>query len=754
MHTSGTYKPVPYQNIYDEAPIGVCITENGISGPVIIYVNKPLRKMTDIRPGAPLKSLFSDYDLLEAVAHQIPLSGLELAQGEGKWVNVTLSHTDFGGRPATIFWITDISKARQAADEAERTMEMKSAFLANMSHEIRTPMQSVYGLLELIADEKLEKDAAEMVATARKSASGLLEILDDILDLAKVEAGKMDLDRFEVPVRTLAYGVLECMEVKALGKPVKMAAEVDKDVPFVIVGDPTRLRQILLNLVGNALKFTDKGMITLKISTRTQHVAAPQDGIALRVEVVDTGIGMSAEVAGKLFKAFVQADNSTTRKYGGTGLGLSICQKLIEKMGGRIGVISEPGKGSTFWFEIPTEAMGTQTQVELPDLSGLVVLSVEDHPKGAQEIYNSLKSMGAEIISVGTYAAGLDLIKKRPFDVAVIDQGLPDGLGIDLLKEAAKLRPFMGLIMYTVRDDYGLQHSARVIGAKYLSKPASRLGLGEAVKSAAKQKPANDSRRPKHLLIAEDTEAVRDVLRRQLEKLGVTADFVTNGVEAYAALQGKKHGILFTDLHMPDMDGYQLAAKIRADEEAAGADTADRFPVVVLTADVQMAQKQAYLAYGFDECLLKPVSLGQFRQLLIRWGVLREQDDTQKKATRAEAAATQQGPGQSPAVNLALLKEYMGGFDASTVEMLGLFVNMTQPLIDRLVKAANDGTPRELAEIAHSLKGSARSACCTTLGELAADIQKQGDDGKKCDAATIDAVLAEFERVRKQIKEL
>ena len=321
-----------------------------------------------------------------------------------------------------------------------------------MSHEIRTPMQSVYGLLELVHDEPIPAETREMVVTARKSASGLLEILDDILDLAKVEAGKVELDHFEIPLRTLAYGVMECMEVKLLGKPVKMLTDIEQSIPFVLMGDPTRLRQIMLNLVGNAMKFTEKGSITLRINTKVKTITAPENALALRFEIEDTGIGMTPEVCAKLFQAFVQADSSTTRKFGGTGLGLSISQKLVGLMGGHIGVDSVEGKGSIFWFEIPTAAASEQVKVDLPNLDGLAVISVEDHPKGAKEILSSLTSMGAKVESVPTYKEGLDLIKKRPFDVAVIDQGLPDGLGIDLLKEASQLRPLTGLILYTVHQ--------------------------------------------------------------------------------------------------------------------------------------------------------------------------------------------------------------------------------------------------------------------------------------------------------------
>lgn len=673
---------------------------------------------------------------------------------EGKPLRALISY-NYG---KVVVWIKDTSETQDARKEAEEVAKAKSNFLATMSHEIRSPMQSIYGFLELIADEDVSEHVKDMVSTARKSASGLLEILDDILDLAKVDAGKIELDHLEVPLRTLTYGVVECMEIKLMGKKVILVAEVDENVPFVVMGDPTRLRQILLNLTGNAVKFTDKGSITVKVSMNVQHIKAPENGIALRFEIVDTGIGMTQDIADKLFKPFTQADSSTSRKYGGTGLGLSISHKMVLLMGGNIGVDSVPGKGSTFWFEIPTFIANEQSPQDLPSLEGLAVLSIEDHPKGAKEIQSSLTHMGADVTSTGTFTEGLNLIRKRPFDVVICDQGLPDGVGTELLKEASKLRPFMGLVLYTVLDDIGIQYTAKTIGAKYLSKPASRAGLGEAIKDASKKITEFSHDGPRKLLIAEDTPAIQDILKRQLKKLEVEADFADNGLIAFEQLQKKEYGILITDLHMPEMDGYQLTSKLREmEEENKGILENSRLPIIALTADVQVSQKQSYLTYGFDECLLKPVSIGQLKQMLIRWGVIVDKDQENKIAETEEQPLAETVPEEKqlpPALNKDSIEEQMGSLDEDSIEMLKAFINMTRPIIEKIRDSFDEEDYHVLRESSHSLKGSARSACCMRLGDFAAEVQNCADNHMEVTEKMIKDIESEFKRAEKEIYEL
>ncbi|MCK5373922.1 MAG: response regulator, partial [Alphaproteobacteria bacterium] len=580
--------------------------------------------------------------------------------------------------------IDTIEALKQAVAQADELAQQKSNFLATMSHEIRTPMQTIYGLLELIATEKPDENIANMVQTAQNAASSLLEILDDILDVAKMDAGAMELDIFEVPVRLLVYGILEALSVRVRGIHVKLIDDIDTDVPFVILGDPKRLRQIIMNLCSNALKFTHEGSVTVRVNTKAQHVPSPDNGFVLRFEVIDTGIGIKSSVCEELFSPFTQADNTTSRKYGGTGLGLSISRKLVELMNGKIGVISEENKGATFWFEIPTEEISTdEERVELPDLEGISILSVEDHPQGAKEIRTSLRSMGARVEQCGTCAEALGLALQHPFDVAVIDQGLPDGLGIDIIKEMMVLRPYTGMIMYTVRNDIGLAHSLHSLGALYLTKPAGRRGLGEAVKSATRQHKtiiAEDAK----LLIAEDTEGVRDILRRQLEHLNCEAHFVSDGQKALDALESGEYNILITDLHMPHIDGYELTNHIREGKTSVKKD----LPIIALTADVQLTQRENYAHYGFDEYLLKPVTIGQLRGLLVRWRLLDKQIASIEPPEKPQPAVKKV---ETPSIDQACLIEQIGSLDERTGDMMYMFIDMTTPLIEKINQALENG---------------------------------------------------------------
>lgn len=745
---------------YDDIPIGVCVVRRDRQDLTVLYANPALRKALGATDDRTLETLWSGPEMAELakkLKSPAPPRSATLPYVRGKdkkesWALLSIEETTHAGRDTLTLWATDVSASKEtevqlqaAAASADALATQKSNFLATMSHEIRTPMQSVYGLLELIETAKPAADILTMVTTAKNSASGLLEILDDILDFAKMDADQMELDMFEVPVRTLARGILEALAVKVHGKKIELKDNIAPNVPFVVVGDPKRLRQVIMNLMGNAMKFTAEGSVTIRITRDIKAIEAPKTGLGLRFEIVDTGLGMSPEVAGRLFKPFAQADNSTARKFGGTGLGLSICKKLVEKMGGQIGVTSIEGTGSTFWFEIPTQEVDVNAQVlNMPVLDGISVLSVEDHPQGAKEIVKSLKSMGATVESVPTYAEALALVKRRPFDVGVIDQGLPDGLGLDLIREIMDVRPFMGLIMYTVRDDKGLQHSLQSLGVTYLTKPASRVGLGEAVRDAATKAHKIEISGPTKLVIAEDTASVRDVLKRQLDTLGVQATFVENGVEALNAVRSGEYGILFTDLHMPEMDGYEVVRKIREDDELL-----DRhFPIIALTADVQMAQRQVYMGHGFDECLLKPVSLGHFRRLLVRWGLLKEGSTNTPQPS--SPAATH--PALS-AIDRDSIVAQMGAFDENAIEMLKMFVEMTEPLLAKLMTAAATGDQSALKETAHSLKGAARSACAVALGDLAAKLQDDAQE-KRGTVKQAEDIWAEFTRVKREIEKL
>lgn len=768
-----------FLNALDTAPIGFCLID--AKDLTIHYANADLGSILMIGQdihGKTLKDLMPESFITYIFNHNHISFEKELSVSRDgiktRWIKVMGEHLTHNQNPVYALWIIDITNEKENAQrykdamkDADALSEMKSNLLATMSHEIRTPMQSIFGFLEVIGEmSKDNTTITDMVKSAKVATNGLLEILDDALDLAKLDAAKMELDSFEVPLRTLARGTIEAISARGHVN-VTLLDDVKHDVPFVVKGDPKRLRQIIMNLMTNAVKFTKNGFVTLRISTDIKHITLPNkdDQIGLRFEVIDTGLGMPKEVCDKLFSPFTQADSSTTRQFGGTGLGLSICKKLVELMGGEIGVMSEPGIGSTFWFEFPTEAVSTDTKsITLPSLDGLAILVVEDHPQGQKEIENSLYSMNAKVETCNNYQEALELVKRRPFDIGVIDQALPDGLGVDLMREISELRPTMGLVMYTVRDDYGLQHSIRAMGATYLSKPASRVGLGEAIRAASLRDKNITLRNSRRVLIAEDNPSVTEILKKQISLLGVDATFVPDGKQAYDLLKKEEFGLLITDLHMPELDGYGLVTKIRAEEsgmlEADNDNKAEeRLPVIVLTADVQMAQRRVYLTEGFDECLLKPVSLGQLKQLLVRWGVVNEnnalaqKDKTTGENNPASEQRSNKASPKKPSVDLSRMKEQMGAVNADTIGMLGMFSELTEPLVEEIRTHFDNQDANALKNAAHSLKGSARSACCNILGDIASDLQDNALQLENCEELVI-AIETEFENVQKEIAEL
>lgn len=687
-----------------------------------------------------------------------------------QWLEIRAQPIMILGEPGHYLWVTDVTNSKQREIEAQEqaaradaAAEAKSAFFAMMSHEIRTPMQTIFGLLELMADEKPQDSVMTMIGTARNSANNMLELLDDILDLAKVDAGKMELEALEMPIRTLVEGVVEALHVRARQSGLMLRADVADDVPKILYGDPKRLRQVLTNLIGNALKFTEQGSVTVRVSkdVSTIKVNESLDTIPIRIEIIDTGIGMTDEVANKLFKPFTQAESSTTRRFGGTGLGLSICARLVDLMGGQIGVTSEIGKGSTFWIEAPMHIHHATDHLEpLPELKGLAVLNVDHHEGSRREIETTLAAMGAQVTTVATAKEAREKLKKHPFDVALVDQTLEDMDGITLLKEVAPHYPSMGLILYTVHQDYALQQSCRFIGAHFLEKPASRRGLGVAVQTVSERAHPQKLASNRRILICEDHEVITDIFRKQMEKYGIEADFAVNGRKAQDHLRQRDYGMVITDLHMPDMDGYQLITSIREQEAVDEQET--HLPVVVVTADVQLAHARAFMAHGFDECLLKPVAMEQLRRLLIRWGMMTddaveqdastiEHDATATLVENNESEADQAG---HDAIDIPTLEQNMGPLSEDTPVMLEKFIEMTQKDVDSLVAAIKDGDPKRIIMIAHTIKGAARTAGALRLGDLCAEIQETAEKGQTVDVAYVSKLEDSFAQLPQAVAEI
>ena len=674
---------------------------------------------------------------------QSPFS-LERPRPDGSWILVNNIPVDGGGSLRTILDITQRKLAeeglREARDAAEEATRAKSAFLAAMSHEIRTPMNGVVGMIEVLEQSTLNDDQRQVTRTVRDSAISLLTIIDDILDFSKIEAGELALEAVPVSVRQIAEGAIDIVGGNAIDKGVDIALMVAPDVPRMVKTDPVRLRQIMLNLLGNAVKFTDQGSVVVRVDVEASGEAT----VGLRFAIIDTGIGIPAERLPALFQAFQQAEASTTRRFGGTGLGLSICERLVSIMGGEIGAESTVGEGSTFWFSVTFEITDEKVPNPIDDipLSGTSALIIEGSAPIAGMIRAVLEEREVVVtiaespaLAVREVAAAADAGQRH--DVLIVDgrfdarelteiarhfrvrQEHPNARAIwlhasDALPESVDpTQTFTQAVPRPIRRDALLRAVGVVLGR---ASPDLPVFEGPEVLAAQPIDPPSVEEalvQGRLILVAEDNETNRLVVQRQLALLGYAAEVAEDGAEALKMFDEKAYGLLLTDCHMPNMDGFDLTTAVREREQTS----VEHTPIVALTANALVGEAERCLNAGMDDYLAKPVRLKELGDTLARWigesgGRDRARDILEAGLeTLGQPSAMEGGP-----IDTALFEEMIGGPDPEMSAMLyEAYLGSFKPMETEMAAALAGRNPTALRKAAHAAAGAASSIAATRL---------------------------------------